>query len=100
MVEDINAQQGAHLAEDFHTDREVQEARLSADMAARVAAVSAVSQLAKMAADPSQLHMSASATSDAQHAGMQLALKPPLRTYQKYPVQLMTARSSESSACH
>ena len=73
----LGAEQGAHLSEDFHTDRDVQEARLSADMAARVAAVSAVSQLAQMAADASQLHVSASAASDAQHAGVVLAFKPP-----------------------
>ena len=93
------AEQGAHLAEDFHTDQDVQEARLSADMAARVATVSAVSQLAQMAADPSQLHRSASAASDAQHAGVVLAFRPPQRTCQKISGQLMTACPSETSAC-
>lgn len=62
--------QGAHLSEDTSTDREVHEARLSADMAARVAAVSAVSQLAQIASQQPQASGAAAASSDAQHAGM------------------------------
>ena len=88
---DTGADQGAHLSEDFHTDREVQEAKLSADMAARVAAVGAVSQLAQMAADQSQLHPSPSAKSDAQHAGAELAFKRSQRTDQK-----LSAHNSKS----
>ena len=65
--------QGAQLAEDPSSDREAHDARLSADMAARVAAVSAISQLAQVASQPQrQLNDSTSAPSDMQHAGMLL----------------------------
>ena len=65
--------QGAQLAEDPSSDREAHDARLSADMAARVAAVSAISQLAQVASQPQrQLNDSTSAPLDMQHAGMLL----------------------------
>ena len=65
--------QGAQLAEDPSPDKEAHDARLSADMAARVAAVSTISQLAQMASQPQrQPNDSPVAPSDMQHAGMLL----------------------------
>lgn len=65
--------QGAQLAEDPSSDEEAHDARLSADMAARVAAVSAISQLAQVASQQQrQPNDSTLAPSDMQHAGMLL----------------------------
>jgi len=58
--------QGVQLSDNHRSDIEVQEARLCADMAARVAAVTALSQLAQVASHQQQLPDTAS---DAQHAG-------------------------------
>ena len=58
--------QGVHLSDNHRSDSEVQDARLSADMAARVAAVTALSQLAQVASHRQQLPDTAP---DAQHAG-------------------------------
>ena len=64
--------QGAQLSEDLHADAEVQEAKLSADMAARVAAVTALSQLAQLASQQRQLPDQPSAHPDASQAGTYL----------------------------
>ncbi len=61
--------QGAQISEDYQSDMEVQDAKLSADMAARVAAVTALSQLAQLASQQRQLPDHAAAHSDAHHAG-------------------------------
>ena len=53
-------------------DVEVQEAKLSADMAARVAAVTALSQLAQLASQQRQLPDSPSTCPDAHRAGAYL----------------------------
>ncbi len=58
--------QGVQLSDNHRSDSEVQEARVSADMAARVAAVTALSQLAQVASHQQQLPDKAS---DAQYAG-------------------------------
>ena len=58
--------QGVQLSDNHRSDSEIQEARLSADTAARVAAVTALSQLAQVASHQQQLPDTAA---DAQHAG-------------------------------
>ena len=58
--------QGVQLSDNHRSDIEAQEARLCADMAARVAAVTALSQLAQVASHQQQLPDTAS---DALHAG-------------------------------
>ena len=68
--------QGAQLSEDHHSDGEVQDAKLSADLAARVAAVTALSQLAHFVVQQRQLPDKASACSDARHAGAYLRIAP------------------------
>ena len=61
--------QGAQLSEDHHSDSELQDAKLSADLAARVAAITALSQLAQLVLQQRQLPDQASACS-ADHAGV------------------------------
>lgn len=62
--------QGAQISENYQSDKEVQEAKLSTDLAARVAAVTALSQLAQLASQERQLLPDqASVYPDAHHAG-------------------------------